>query len=235
MADEDNGAALTRHLVHLAQAFLLELGIADGENLIHDEDFRLHVGGDGEGEPYIHAAGIVFDRGIEEFADPGKFDNGVEAFGDISLLHPQHRPVEEDVFPAGQFRVEAGADFQQAADVAVHVHRPFCGISDAGKDLEDGAFAGAVFADQPHYFAFLHLEGDIFQGPEVFPVGGGVGGGTAWAQPFKRRPDDMRHGVTHSFIADRFADAVAFAQFLYFNSNVRHNKINSKFKTPNTK
>ena len=45
-----------RDLVHLAQALLLELGVADRQHLVDDQDFRLEMRGDGEGEAHIHAA-----------------------------------------------------------------------------------------------------------------------------------------------------------------------------------
>src|SRR5204863_1413744 len=47
MADEQNGSTAPRHIAHRAEAFLLELEVADGEDLIDDEDFRLQVGGHG--------------------------------------------------------------------------------------------------------------------------------------------------------------------------------------------
>ena len=43
VADEKNGAALAAHVFHLAEAFGLELGVADGQHLVHDEDFRVQV------------------------------------------------------------------------------------------------------------------------------------------------------------------------------------------------
>ena len=34
---------------------------------------------------------------------------------------------------------------------------------DAGEDLHEGRFAGAILADQPQYFAGMHLQADIIQ------------------------------------------------------------------------
>ena len=55
MADKKNGAAAFGDLAHFAQALFLELGVADGQHLVNDQDFWLEVRRDGKGEPHIHA------------------------------------------------------------------------------------------------------------------------------------------------------------------------------------
>ena len=72
MAHEQHGAPVSRDVMHFTQTFLLELGVADGENLVHDKNFRLQMGGDGEGQPDIHAAGVPLDRRIQEIFDLGE-------------------------------------------------------------------------------------------------------------------------------------------------------------------
>ena len=37
---------------------------------------------------------------------------------------PENRAVEEDVFAPGELLIEAGADFEQAADAAVEIDLP---------------------------------------------------------------------------------------------------------------
>ena len=50
MRDKEDSAAFSPgDLVHLAEAFLLELGVADGEDLVDHKDVRLHVSRHGEG------------------------------------------------------------------------------------------------------------------------------------------------------------------------------------------
>ena len=49
--------------------------------------------------------------------------------------------------------------------------QPAGGAGDAGKNFEEGGFAGAVAADEAKDFAFLDVEGDVFQGPESFVLG----------------------------------------------------------------
>ena len=114
VADKQHGAALVGNLVHFSQALLLKCRIADGQHFVDDEDFGLEVGGDGEGEADVHAAGVKLHGGIDEFLDFGEGDDFVEFPGDFGAFHAEDRAVEEDVFAAGQFAVKAGADFEEA-------------------------------------------------------------------------------------------------------------------------
>ena len=68
-------------LAHLAEALALERRVADREHLVDEQDLRLEVGGDGEGEPHVHAARVALDRGVEELLDLGELDDLVEARG----------------------------------------------------------------------------------------------------------------------------------------------------------
>ena len=54
VADKQDRPALARHILHLAEAFLLELSVANGEDIVDDEDFRLKVGGHSESQAHIH-------------------------------------------------------------------------------------------------------------------------------------------------------------------------------------
>jgi hypothetical protein len=97
---------------------------------------------------------------------PAKFDDGVEVFLDFPAAHAQDGAVEEDVFTAGEFGVKAGADFEEAADSAVEADFAVGRFGDAAEDFEQGAFAGAVAADDAENLALFHFKIDIAQGPE---------------------------------------------------------------------
>ena len=73
-----------RHFVHLAQAFLLERRVADGQHLVDDQDLRLEVRRHGEGQPHVHAAGVALDRRVEELLDLGEGDDLVELAADLA-------------------------------------------------------------------------------------------------------------------------------------------------------
>jgi hypothetical protein len=91
--------------------------------------------------------------------------------GDLRAAHAQNRAVEEDVLAAGQLGVEAGAYLQQRADPAADPAPAAGGLGDAREDLEQGALARAVAADDPHHLAALDLERDVFQRPQVVRMG----------------------------------------------------------------
>ena len=63
---------------HLAEAFLLELDIADRQHLVDDQDFRFQMRGHGERQPHIHARTVALDRRVEELLDLGEGDDLVE-------------------------------------------------------------------------------------------------------------------------------------------------------------
>ena len=108
----------SRDLAHLPQRLALEGGVADREHLVDEQDLRLEVGGDGEGEPHRHPARVALHRRVEEALDLGELDDLVEAGADLGPAHAEDRAVEEDVLAPGQLRVEAGADLEQRADPA---------------------------------------------------------------------------------------------------------------------
>ena len=56
VADEDDGPPRGRDPLHLSQAFVLELRVSHGKNLVHDQDLGIQRSGDRKGEPYVHAA-----------------------------------------------------------------------------------------------------------------------------------------------------------------------------------
>ena len=62
--------------------------------------------------------------------------------------------------------MEAGADLQQAADAALNLDLAAGGGGDAREDFEQGAFAGAIAADDAEDLALANLEADVAQGPE---------------------------------------------------------------------
>ena len=77
----------------------------------------------GEREPHVHAAGVALHRRVEELLDLGERDDLVELARDLGAAHAEDGAVEEDVLAAGQLRVEAGADLEQARHAAAEVAR----------------------------------------------------------------------------------------------------------------
>src|SRR5271165_1914071 len=203
VGDEDHGTAGAGHVAHFAEAFFLEIYVADGQDFVDEEDFGFEVGGDGEGQADVHAGGVVLYGRVDEFFEFGEGYDFVEFAGDVALAHAQDGAGEESVFAAGEFGVEAGADFEEAADAAVDGGVAGGGAGDAGEDFEQGGFAGAVATDQAQDFAFADIEGDVFEGPEGFLFGAAKG--------LQRGADEIFQGVAEAG-GDLRAAAVVFAQ-----------------------
>ena len=79
------------------------------------------MGRNRECEAHVHAATITLDWSVDEFLDFGERDNLIELRLDLLPRHAENRTVEINVFSASQFRMEAGADFQQARDTSVQL------------------------------------------------------------------------------------------------------------------
>jgi len=166
MADENDCAAAAGNVLHFAEAFFLEGGVADGEDFVDEEDFGFEMRGDGEGQPHAHAAAVMLEGRVDEAFDFGEGDDFVELAPNLGLAHAQDRAAEENVFAAGQLRMKAGADFEQAADAPVEFRAPHGGPRDARQQFEQRGFARSVSADQADDFALLDLEGNVADGPD---------------------------------------------------------------------
>jgi hypothetical protein len=145
-------------IAHLAQALLLKLGIPNRQDFIHHQDLRIQMSSDGKGQADVHAAGVALDGGIDELLDFGKSDDLVELAAHFVFAHAHDGAVEVDVLAAGELGVKAGADFEQAGDAAFDLDLAGSGGGDARQDLEQGALARAVAADDAEHFALLDLE-----------------------------------------------------------------------------
>ena len=110
---------------------------------------------------------VALHRRVEELLDPAKATISSNLRSISRLRHAEDGAVQIDVFAAGEFGVEAGADFQQAGRRGRgDGTRPSVGSVMRRQDLEQRALAGAVAADDADDFAGLHLERDVAQRPE---------------------------------------------------------------------
>lgn len=84
--------------------------------------------------------------------DAGKIDDLVELSPDLGPRHAEDCTVQEIVFAASQFRMESGADLEQARHAAVEHDSPRGLLGDSGKDFQQRALPGPVPADDPDHF-----------------------------------------------------------------------------------
>src|SRR5262249_11816342 len=139
----------------------------DRQHLVDNKDLRLQVRGHRERQARVHAAGIALDGRVDEAANLGEVDDVVELVGYLAPAHAQDRPVQEDVLAAGQLRVEAGSDLEQAPDPAAQLDLTGRGGGDAAEYLQQRALAGAVAADHAEYLPRLYIERYVLEGPQV--------------------------------------------------------------------
>jgi hypothetical protein len=93
VGDDDDGTALAAEVGELLGALLLEGHVADGQDLVDEQDVGLDVDRHGEPEPHVHAGGVVLHGLVDEVATPEK--STIESnFPSISaLLIPRMAPL----------------------------------------------------------------------------------------------------------------------------------------------
>ena len=165
--NEQDGDAARAHLVNLAHAALAKIDVADGQGLVHQQNFRVHIDSHSEGQPHHHAARISLDRLVDEVANLGEGFDVLVALVDLPGGQAKNGAVEVDVVASGEFRVESRAQFEQRRDAPIHRDGSRTGMEYPGHHLEQRALARTILPDDAEGFAAPHLEGDIVQRPEV--------------------------------------------------------------------
>ena len=171
MTHKQHGAAFALgDVFHLADSFLLELGIADSEDFVHDEDLRIKKRGYGEAQTDSHTGGVTFDRGVDITFTAGEIDDLVQLGLDLITRHAEDSAVHEDILPAGHLAMEACANFQEGTNTTVGTDSAGSRTGYSGKEFQEGRFAGTVLADDADDVALLDLEVDIAERPDVLGV-----------------------------------------------------------------
>ena len=138
MGDQQDARATLLQLVETIEAFGLKFGVTNRQGLVHHQDVgpdhRLH----GKGQPHRHAAGIGLHRLADEIADVGEVHDVVKTGVHLRLTQAEDRAVHEDVFLAGELRVEAGAEFQQRSDPSPGLDAAFGRVEGAADHLQQG-------------------------------------------------------------------------------------------------
>src|SRR5690242_11128714 len=106
--------------MHLAQRLLLKVRVANREDLVDDENFRIKMGCHGKCQPDIHAAAVPLHRGIKKSIDFGKGNDLVELPADLFPGHAENCPVQEDVLAPRQLGMKSGAYLEQTCHAAAH-------------------------------------------------------------------------------------------------------------------
>ena len=110
---------------------------------------------------------IALDRRVDELLAFREGDDLVELPGDLGLGHAENRAVQEDVLAARQLGMKTGADLQQAGDPAPHRDLTGGRRRHLGKNLEQGALARAIPADDAQHFPFSDVEAHVVERQEL--------------------------------------------------------------------
>ena len=90
----DHGMALFEDRFYPLKAFLFECSVSYRNDFIQNYDFRVEIRSYGKGQTDVHPAGIVFNRYIDEFFQPGEINDLVELLADLFLGETQHVPFK---------------------------------------------------------------------------------------------------------------------------------------------
>ena len=107
--NKEDRDVLAAQLFKFLHASAGEDGVADGERFVDNQDFGIDVNGSGKGQADVHAAGVFFDRAIDELTDFGEGFDAWKGVFQFLARESQDFAIEIDIFAAGEFRIEAGA------------------------------------------------------------------------------------------------------------------------------
>ena len=128
MGDEHDRPALLLEREDPPEALSLERLVADGEDLVKQQDVGVEERRDREPEPHRHSRRVRADGPIDRVLELGERDDLVEAALDLGPRQTLDRAVQEDVLAPGEVHVKAGAELEQRADAPLGAMRPAVGL-----------------------------------------------------------------------------------------------------------
>ncbi len=166
VADQQDRSAIVLELFQPREAFGLELGVADRQGFIDDQQLRMHLRLHRERQAHHHAAGIAADRLVDERTDVGEGENAIEAGIHLVLAQAQDRGIQIDVLAPGEFGIEAASQLQQCRHTPLHLDAALGRGQRAGDHLQERRFSRTVATDEADRLAAAHLQIGAAQGPE---------------------------------------------------------------------
>ena len=145
--EEERGALRAADLADALEALALEVGVADAENLVDDQEVGHEHGRGGEHQPHVHAGRIGLGRLVDVLLKLGEVDHVADHPLRLRAGDSEVREVGRNVLPTRELRVEARAEGQQRLRVAVDFERARCRLDDLGDQAQERALAGAVAPD----------------------------------------------------------------------------------------
>ena len=167
MAHQHDGLSVAFVPAEGVEALLLKAGIADGQDLVHDQQVGLRQDGDAECESHLHARGEVLELLFRKLLELGEGEHLVDLLAQLSPGEAEHRAAEEDVLAGGELRIEADAELEERGELAVHAGVAGVGFVDAAEDLEQRALATSVGTGDAEELPGRDVEGDVPQRDQV--------------------------------------------------------------------
>src|SRR5919106_104650 len=163
----DERAAVLLEREDPPEALPLERLVADGEDLVEEEDVGIQESGDGEAEAHGHPGRVRADRPVDRVLELGEGDDLVEALADVRTAQALDRAVQVNVLAAGEVGVEAGAELEQRSDPALGADAARRRLDDPRDDPKQGRLPRAVPADEADRLAARDVHRDVAERPDV--------------------------------------------------------------------
>ena len=155
-----HGKSLTgrAQLLNLRNTLLLERLIAHRKNLIHQEDIRVRMHRNREGQTQVHTRRVELHLGIDKVVNLSEIHNRIEGSLNLILGHTQNRAVEVHVIAAGQIRVETSAHLNQTRNIAASENLTLIGAHHARNHLQQRGLTRAVQTQKSHTLTLTNVQ-----------------------------------------------------------------------------
>ena len=121
--------------------FCCEGGVADRQHLVDEHDVGVGLDHHREGEPDHHPRRVVLQLQVDELAQLGEVEHGVEPAARLAAARPIITPLSTTFSRAVSSGLKPTPSSMNGRQPAGHPDRPRVGAVDAGEDLQQRALA----------------------------------------------------------------------------------------------
>src|SRR6267378_6962117 len=208
---EHNGTTALGNLAHFPKAFLLELQIAYGQHLVHQQNLGLELSSHGEGQSHLHARAEMLERRINEFIHLGERHNLIKFALDLTLAHAKNGPAQENVLAARELGMETCSNLKQAAHPSVNLGKTRRRARNPREDLEQCGLASSIATNQTNDRTFQNVERNVSECPELITAAI-VAASTVPSEKPPGRTHRVRENVTECQVTRALADRIALPE-----------------------
>ena len=136
MRTKQHSGALLFELHDALKRFFSKRTIAYRQGFVNDQNIGVGAGGNGKSQAHIHAAGVGFDRLVNELSNARKVNNAFIQSFCLGTRKTHHCGSQGNIFPSRKFGVKARTQFEQGANFAVHRDAAHAGVQGAAHHLQ---------------------------------------------------------------------------------------------------